>query len=100
LISNFEGALKQHSAQQSLKVCATVLNNVESIVPWSELKQNIKETNRDQANHIKIKLGLIDCKSVGLDVTKAIEYSLTEEEIEILAKVEHSCGGRCWRHCA
>jgi hypothetical protein len=58
-------------------------------VPWEELGEEIRESNRDQARHIPEKLKAIGC---GLWPGKQGEISLlffNDDEIEILARLEH-----------
>ena len=60
-----------------------------SMVPWEELRKDLKESNRQQADHIPVKL-----KTIGYDFApranrkqKIIKF--TKKEIEIIAKLEH-----------
>jgi len=58
-------------------------------VPWEELGEEIRESNRSQARHIPKKLKAIGC---GLWPGKQGEISLItfrDDEIEILARLEH-----------
>ncbi|MFW9930832.1 MAG: RyR domain-containing protein, partial [Candidatus Thorarchaeota archaeon] len=60
-----------------------------SLAMWSSLSEELKESNRQEADHIDVKLRCIDChvkKVVGRDI-KIFEYS--EEEIEELSHLEH-----------
>lgn len=59
------------------------------IAPWNKLKEHYRESNRQQADHITVKL-----KAVGYDFApvvgrKAKLIKFTDEEIEIMAKMEH-----------
>lgn len=61
-----------------------------ALLEWHELDESYRESNRQQADHIPVKLRAIGCYSScdekgGLPVTE-----FTREEIELLAKMEHS----------
>ncbi len=53
--------------------------------PWDELTATLQDSNRQQADHISIKLRLIGC-----DNKPADQIRLTPEEIELLAEIEHN----------
>jgi len=60
----------------------------DSMQPWENLRQDLKESNRGQARHIETKLKLIDCsfRKVTGPVTL---YNFTAEQIEPMARLEH-----------
>ena len=60
-----------------------------NLFDWEELPENLKESNREQADHILNKL-----KAVGYEIRKATAkkpkiISFTEEEVEFLSEMEH-----------
>ena len=55
---------------------------------WGELNEEFKEENRLQADDFIGKLFLIDCSIEPIGVSSD-DFTLTEEEIEFLAKAEH-----------
>jgi len=60
-----------------------------SLVPWKELPENLKESNRSQAKHIRFKLEAI---GYGVTITndwdaQPVEFS--PAEVELMAKMEH-----------
>jgi voltage-gated potassium channel Kch len=57
-------------------------------VPWEELSQEYKDSNRKAADHIGVKMRAIACKIVEAD-DPGPEAKLTEEELLMLAKLEH-----------
>jgi len=60
-----------------------------SMVPWDELPESLKESNRKQAEGIRVKLEAIGCD---IAVTTAWSAQLVEfspEEVELMAKIEH-----------
>ena len=59
------------------------------MVPWDSLPENIKESNRNQAEHIRIKLDAVGCFAALLDDWDAEPLSFTQEEIEKMAEMEH-----------
>lgn len=56
--------------------------------PWQELPLEFKDSNRDQAEHIRVKLKLVGCTIADQDT--GTPTSLTEEEVQKLACVEHA----------
>ena len=60
-----------------------------ALVPWQELPEAIKESNRSQANHISEKLKAIGCDIVPLADWNAAEFPFTPAETELMAKMEH-----------
>ncbi|MFQ5864543.1 MAG: NAD-binding protein [bacterium] len=60
-----------------------------SMVPWEELPEQLKESNRRQADHIGIKLQAIGCGIAPLTDWDAELFEFTEEEIELMAEMEH-----------
>ena len=57
-------------------------------VPWEELSQEYKDSNRKAADHIGVKMRAIACKIVEAG-NPGPEAKLTEEELLMLAKLEH-----------
>jgi hypothetical protein len=60
-----------------------------SLVPWKELPENLKESNRNQAEHIRFKLEAI---GYGVTITndwdtQPVEFS--PSEVELMARMEH-----------
>lgn len=60
-----------------------------SMVPWEELPEGLKESNRRQAGHIGAKLKAVGCEVAPLDDWDAELFKFTPEEIELLAEKEH-----------
>jgi hypothetical protein len=60
------------------------------LVPWEKLPENMKESNRRQADYIGHKLNAIDCYIVPMYDWKAEPVEFTPEEIELMAKIEHN----------
>lgn len=60
-----------------------------SNVPWEELPESLKESNRLQADHIGVKLKAIDCGITPLADWDAMFFKFSTEEIELMAKMEH-----------
>lgn len=61
-----------------------------AMAPWDELIEHLKESNRQQADHIPVKLKAIAC---GISPVAGREPALirfTDEEIEIMAEMEHA----------
>ncbi len=60
-----------------------------ALVPWNDLSENLKESNRSQADHIMTKLEAIQCGIIPLSSWDAEKFSFTENEIELMAEMEH-----------
>ncbi len=58
-------------------------------VGWDELPEELKESNRRQADHVAVKLEAIGCRAEPLGNAPSEPLSLTGEEVERLAELEH-----------
>jgi len=57
--------------------------------PWYELDEDLKQSNRKQADHIYIKLRAVNCGLEPLISWDEPLFSFTTEEVEKLAELEH-----------
>jgi hypothetical protein len=74
----------------------------ESVRPWDQLPEYLKDSNREQAWEIGRKLALIGLSAVPARGTNG-HITLTDEQVEMLAKVEHRRWmsermAKGWRH--
>jgi hypothetical protein len=60
-----------------------------SLVPWDELPEDLKESNRHQADHAGVKLKAIGCGVAPLTDWDAERFQFTAEEVELMAQMEH-----------
>ena len=60
-----------------------------ALVPWEELPEHLKESNRHQAQHIGAKLRAVGCDIVPLVDWDAEAFAFRPDEIETLARMEH-----------
>jgi len=60
-----------------------------SMANWGDLTEDLKKSNREQANHIFEKLRKIDCTVKPVDGSQPAPFEFTPEEIERLAEMEH-----------
>jgi len=60
-----------------------------SMVPWDELPEYLKESNRHQADNIGVKLKAVGCDIAPLTDWDAELFEFTPEEVELMAKIEH-----------
>ncbi|OPX72568.1 MAG: Calcium-gated potassium channel MthK [Methanoregulaceae archaeon PtaB.Bin108] len=58
-------------------------------VPWDELPERLKESNRLQAEDILEKIRAIGCDIIPMTDWTATTFSFTPDEIEYLAEMEH-----------
>lgn len=61
-----------------------------SILPWWKLKDDLKDSNRQFADHIHVKLRAVGCCPVESNGQKQKKFKFTKDEVELLAKMEHS----------
>ncbi|MBN2246143.1 MAG: Ryanodine receptor Ryr [Candidatus Aminicenantes bacterium] len=61
----------------------------ETLVPWDQLSEEYKNTNRHQAEDIPHKLHAINCDFIPVKDRDPELITLTEEELDTLAKIEH-----------
>lgn len=59
-----------------------------SLAPWPELDESFRDSSRQQADHIPVKLRAVGCEPVAGGGARP--FTFTEEEVETLARVEHS----------
>lgn len=57
--------------------------------PWEELREDLKESNRLQADHIPVKLRAIQCGFAPASEGEPNDVTFTDEEIETMAEMEH-----------
>jgi hypothetical protein len=60
-----------------------------ALVPWDRLPDTLKESNRDQAAHIGVKLKRVSCGIAPWSEWDAESFEFTNEEIELLSEMEH-----------
>jgi hypothetical protein len=65
--------------------------NTPSLRPWHALDGSLKDSNRQQADHIPVKLRAIGCAAGRAGETAGAERvtAFTDREIELLSKMEH-----------
>jgi hypothetical protein len=56
---------------------------------WEELDESRKESSRDQARDIPVKLRMVGCDIAPLRGRDAKEFTFTDQEVETLAGAEH-----------
>jgi hypothetical protein len=60
-----------------------------SLVAWNELPNNLRESNRQQADHILEKLHQIGCTLEKVKDRKVSLFKFADSEIETMAEMEH-----------
>lgn len=63
-----------------------------SMVPWEELPEDLKNSNRQQAEHLWVKIRTLGCRlrDKRPDDVAPPPFAFTDEEIELLARMEHN----------
>jgi hypothetical protein len=67
---------------ESIKVNST-------LVPWDQLPERTKDSNRRYADHICIKVEAINCYLTPLKDWDASDFVFTEQEVNLMASMEH-----------
>ena len=58
--------------------------------PWEQLAENYREDNRNNADHLEVKLRAVSCLLVRSgDLGSRVPHEFTTEEVEVLAAMEH-----------
>jgi hypothetical protein len=60
-----------------------------SMVPWEDLPEVFKESNRGQAEHIQLKLETISCEIAMSNDWDEPLFEFSRREVELLAEMEH-----------
>ncbi|HEY42549.1 MAG TPA: hypothetical protein G4O11_01060 [Anaerolineae bacterium] len=60
-----------------------------TLVPWDQLPEERKESNRRYADHMGVKLGSIEHRIESLRDWDAVDFKFNENDIEIMARMEH-----------
>ena len=59
------------------------------LVPWEQLDESVRESNRRAIDHISLKLQTIRCRIALLTDWDAASFVFTDDEIKLLARMEH-----------
>jgi hypothetical protein len=78
---------EQYLAMRSSQ--GAIMGTGPELLPWKELSENLKESNRLQADHINVKLDSIGCGITILPDWPEPLFKFSPEEIEKLAEIEH-----------
>lgn len=60
------------------------------LIDWESLPEEIRESNRQQADHIPVKLRAVGCEPEPVTPDNAAAFEFEREEIELLARMEHA----------
>jgi hypothetical protein len=60
-----------------------------SMVPWDELPEDLKESNRRSADHIQVKLHAVGCDIMPMNDWGEKTLVFTKEEVETMSIMEH-----------
>ncbi|MDY6990289.1 MAG: NAD(P)-binding protein [Thermodesulfobacteriota bacterium] len=58
--------------------------------PWEKLSPMFRDSSRQRSDHISVKLRAIGCFASEAIACKEAVYSFSEEELELMAKMEHA----------
>jgi hypothetical protein len=65
-------------------------DNDPALWPWEQLREDIRESNRQQADHIPIKLRAIGCELTDLASSGEPVTAFSDAEVKVLAPMEHA----------
>jgi voltage-gated potassium channel Kch len=60
-----------------------------AMVSWEELPEGLKEANRNQVEHIRVKLEAIGCDITVTNEWEVPPFQFSPEEVELMAQMEH-----------
>ena len=60
-----------------------------SMMPWADLPEVLKESNRNQVEHIRVKLEAIGCDIAVTNAWEVQPFHFSKEEVDFLARMEH-----------
>jgi hypothetical protein len=58
------------------------------LVPWEQLPADVQDSNRQQADHIAVKLRAVNCRTTAQPPKEPLVFSM--DEVELLARMEHT----------
>ncbi len=61
-----------------------------ALLPWEELAEVYRDSNRQQADHIPVKLRALGLRCAPADASRTAVAALSEAQVEILAPMEHA----------
>jgi voltage-gated potassium channel Kch len=64
--------------------------NDPSLQPWAALRPDLRDSNRQQADHIAVKLRAVACRAEPEDAPLPVFAGFTPDEVETLAIMEHN----------
>jgi len=82
-------AIHANYLKNELQLAGQDLSAKPTVMPWADLSDFHKESNRKQADHIGVKLDAVGCSLAPLRDWDAELFRFTPEEVEMLARMEH-----------
>jgi hypothetical protein len=82
-------ARKIHDDYTKQRFKEDIYKNNRNLIPWEKLNPDLKDSNRQQADHIMIKLRAIGCDFISQEQKTSIFNGFTVEEIQLMACMEH-----------
>jgi voltage-gated potassium channel Kch len=83
-------AKKIHEFYATNRRSQKVPSTAPALQKWDELDEDFRESNRQQAAHIFVKLRTIDCEVVGQSDPRLAITEFEPDQIELLARMEHA----------
>jgi hypothetical protein len=80
--------MRLEEAQQKPDGGASAQNDP-ALLPWDDLPEDFRESNRQQADHIFIKLRAVGCEAAPASDLRPAVSEFSPAEMELLAEMEH-----------
>lgn len=78
---------EQYRANEKQK--GSTMDTNPSMVSWEELPAHLKESNRNQVEHIRVKMEAVGCDIAITNAWEVQPFEFSPDEIELLAEMEH-----------
>jgi len=65
------------------------VEEIDILIPWDQLPDKVKDTNRRYADHISTKLQAVNCYLAPLRDWNAMAFHFADSEVELMAQMEH-----------
>jgi len=60
-----------------------------SMVSWEDLPENLRESNRNQVEHIRVKLEAVGCDIAVTNEWEVAPFRFSPDEVELMSQMEH-----------
>jgi hypothetical protein len=79
-----------HKSYVAQRLCEGASPTDPALQEWVDLREDLRDSNRQQAAHIFVKLRTIDCEVVERSDPRPAVIEFKPDQIELLARMEHA----------